>query len=552
SEDLVDHAIKQVRDQQGAGQDRPFFLYLAFGAAHWPHHAPTDYIEKYRGKYDRGWDVARQEWVARQKAMGIVPQDAPLAPRDPDVPAWDTLTADEQRLAARHMEVYAGFLEHTDAQIGRLVSYLEEIGQLDNTLLMLISDNGASGEGGRLGCVNVDLQYQARQLETMETGLEALDRLGDETTNPHYPVGWAQAGCTPLKWYKMDTYGGGVRDPLIVHWPARIKDGGTLRHQYHHVVDLTPTVLDVLGIEAPAEVNGIAQLPIHGTSLAYTFEAPAAPTHKQTQYYEMLGDRAIWHQGWKAVTRHLTGEDFEADRWELYHLDQDYTEAYDLSEQEPERLRQLVERWWAEAGAHNVLPMDDRLGERTLTSGPPNPRRTYTFRPGMARIERWNTPNVTNRSFTIEADAEIPPGGAEGVLLAVGNRFGGYSLYLKDGRLVFEYNAGHTRYAVQSDQSVAAGCHTLRMEFVKTGHLAGRANLLVDGTPAGAIDMTGTWTINPARSGLYCGRELGSPVSNAYTLPFTFTGTLHKVTVTLGDDQVRDLDAEQRAALAED
>ncbi|MCC7367851.1 MAG: sulfatase-like hydrolase/transferase [Chloroflexi bacterium] len=552
SEDLVDRAIVQVRDQQSAGQDRPFFLYVAFGAAHWPHHVPLSYVEKYRGRYDQGWDVAREAWLARQKEMGIVPPATVLAPSDPEVPAWDTLDADEQRLAARHMEVYAGFLEHTDAQIGRLIDYLEAIGQLDNTLVMLISDNGASPEGGRLGCVNVDLQYQAGVQESTEIGLAALDHLGDETTNPHYPTGWAQAGCTPLKWYKMDTHGGGVRDPLIVHWPARIKDGGSLRHQYHHVVDIVPTILELLGVEAPAEVNGIPQLPIHGTSLAYSLDHPDEPTHKQTQYYEMLGDRGIWHQGWKAVTHHAAGTDFEADRWELYHLDSDYSEIDDLAAEQPERLRQLVERWWAEAGLHNVLPLDDRRGDRTATGGHPNPRRTFVYRPGMARVERWNAPNVTNRSFSIAADVEIPNDGAEGVLLAVGNRFGGYTLFVKAGRLTFEYNAGEARYAVTSGAKLAAGRHALSMAFVKTGRLQGRATLSIDGVEAGSVECPRTWAINPARSSLYCGRDIGAPVSDAYRSPFTFTGTIHTVTVTLEDDQARDAAAERRAAIAED
>lgn len=552
SEDLIDRAIEQVRDQQSAGQDRPFFLYVGFGAAHWPHHVPLSYVEKYRGKYDAGWDAAREAWLTRQKELGIVPQDTVLAPSDPEVPAWDTLNADEQRLAARHMEVYAGFLEHTDDQIGRLIDYLEGIGQLDNTLVMLISDNGASPEGGRLGCVNVDLQYQAGVQESTEYGLAALDRLGDETTNPHYPTGWAQAGCTPLKWYKMDTHGGGVRDPLIVHWPARIKDGGSLRHQYHHVVDIVPTVLELLGIEAPTEVNGIPQMPIHGTSLAYSLDHPEEPTRKQTQYFEMLGDRGIWHQGWKAVTHHEAGTDFEADRWELYHLDTDYSEINDLADEQPERLRQLVERWWAEAGLHNVLPLDDRRGDRTATGGHPNPRQAYVYRPGNARIERWNTPNVTNRSFSIEADVVIPSGGADGVLLAVGNRFGGYTLFVKDGRLTFEYNAGDARYVATSAGHVPSGEHVLSMEFVKTGKLEGRATLSIDGEEVGSVDCPRTWAINPARSGLYCGRDIGASVSDAYRAPFAFTGTIRSVSVTLGDDQARDAAAERRAAIAED
>jgi arylsulfatase A-like enzyme len=552
TDDLIDHAIGYVRDQQSANPERPFFLYVALGACHWPHQAPADIIEKYRGRYDAGWDAARDRWLAKQKATGIVPQDTVLPPSDPEVPAWDTLTPDEQRLAARHMEVYAGFLEHTDQQLGRLIDYLEQIGQLDNTLVMLISDNGASGEGGRLGCVNVDLQYQANHEEALQIGLEALDRLGDETTSPHYSLGWAQAANTPLKWYKMDTHGGGVRDPLIVHWPAGIQDRGALRDQFHHVVDLTPTVLDLLGLQAPTEVRGVPQMPIEGTSLAYTFAEPAAPTQKRTQYFEMLGDRAMWHDGWKAVVKHTTGEDFDADRWELYHLAEDYGEANDLADQEPARLRALIERWWAEAGAHNILPLDDRRGERTAVGGWHDPRSTFTFRPDMARIERWNTPNVTNRSFTVQADADIPAGGAEGVVLAAGNFFGGYTLFVQGGRLHFEYNAGHTRYAVQSDRLIGAGRRALALQFAKTGHLEGTATLLIDGTAAGAVDLTGTWPINPARSSLACGRDVGAAVSQRYRAPYRFTGTLHTVVVTLGNDQVRDPAAEAREARTED
>jgi len=552
TDDLIDHAITFVRDQQSADASRPFFLYVAFGACHWPHQAPAEFIDKYRGRYDRGWDVAREEWLARQKELGIVPQDTVLPPSDPEVPAWDSLTPDEQRLAARHMEVYAGFLEHTDYQLGRLIDYLEQVGQLDNTLIALISDNGASGEGGRLGCVNVDAQYQGKFDETLEDGLAAIDRLGDETTNPHYPLGWAQAGCTPLKWYKMDTHGGGVRDPLIVHWPAGIKDGGALRDQFHHVVDLTPTILDLLGLDAPAEVKGVPQMPIEGTSLAYTFEDAGAPTRKQTQYFEMLGDRGLWHEGWKAVVKHTTGTDWDGDRWELYHLDEDYAEANDLAEQEPARLRALIERWWADAGRYNILPLDDRRGERTATGGWHDPRTTFTFRPDMARIERWNTPNVTNRSFTIEADAEIAAGGSEGVVLAAGSRFGGYVLFVQDGRLHFEYNAGHTRFAVQSDRPIGTGRHALTMSFAKTGNLEGTATLMIDGVEAGSVALSEAWPINPARQSLTCGRDVGSAVSDRYVVPFRFTGTLHTVVVTLGDDQVRDPAAEAQAARLED
>jgi arylsulfatase A-like enzyme len=552
SEDLVDRAIGLVRDQKASGPERPFFLYLAFGACHWPHQAPQRSIDKYRGRYDKGWDVARQEWLARQRELGIVPPNAELPPPNPGVPAWDELTPEEQRLAARHMEVYAGFLDHTDVQIGRLVDYLGAIGQLDNTMLVLLSDNGASDEGGRDGCVNVYKHYMSGIPEPRTAGMAALDQLGDEHTNPHYPAGWAQAGDTPLKWYKKDVHGGGVRDPLIVHWPARIRDRGGLRAQYHHVTDVVPTVLELLGVEAPAEYRGVPQLPIHGVSMAYTLDAPEAPTRKQVQYYEMLGDRAIWHQGWKAVTKHETGDDFEADRWELYHLDDDYSECHDLAEQHPEKLRELVERWWAEADTYGVLPLDDRAGERVRTGGRPEPRRVYTYAAGMARIERWNTPNVANRSYRITADVELPAAGAEGVLLAAGGRFGGYVLFVKDGRLIYEYNFGEERYVIASGGTIPAGRRTLRFDFTKTGQLRGSGVLFVDDERVGAGELPRTWPTNPATAGLRCGRDGGSPVGESYSCPFAFTGTIHHVVVELGDDQQRDQEGELRAALLED
>ncbi len=552
TEDLVDRAIAYVRDEQSVAPDRPFFLYLAFGACHWPHQVPKPYVDKYRGRYDRGWDVARREWLARQKQHGIVPPDTELAPGDPGVPAWEELTPDEKRLAARHMEVYAGFLDHTDVQIGRLVAYLEEIDQLDNTLLVLLSDNGASDEGGRLGCVNVYKPHSAGIPEPTEVGLAALDRLGDETTNPHYPRGWAQAANTPLKWYKKDVHGGGIRDPLIVHWPARITERGGLRTQYHHVVDVVPTVLELLGVEAPTVYRDVPQLPIHGTSLAYTFGAPDAPTRKQTQYYEMLGDRGIWHRGWKAVVRHTTGTEFEQDRWELYHLDADYAEAHDLAEQHPDKLREMIERWWVEAGVHGVLPLDDRGAERVVTDGLGQSRTVYTYYPGMARTERWNTPNVANRSYRVTAEVVVPTEGAEGVLLAAGGRFGGHALFVKDGRLVYKYNFGDDRYVIESDRPIRPGRRRLCFEFSKTGQLRGRGALLVDDAPVGEGELPRTWPTDPSRAALRCGRDGGSPVSEAYACPFAFTGLIRRVVVELGDDQQRDAASELRAALAED
>jgi hypothetical protein len=313
-----------------------------------------------------------------------------------------------------------------------------------------------------------------------------------------------------------------------------------------------PTVLDLLSVEAPAVLNDVPQMPIHGTSLAYTFEQPDAPTRKEVQYYEMLGSRAIWHRGWKAVAHHRTGTDFDLDQWELYHLDDDYAEEHDLAAEQPDRLRQMVDRWWAEAGQYNVLPLDDRDVGALRGAGRPGVRTQFTYYPGMARVERQSSPNITNRSYTIAADVTIPGGGAEGVLLAAGNRFGGYTLFVKDDRLVYEYNFGEIRYVIRSDAEVTAGSHAYRFEFTKTGRHQGRGQLLIDGTIVGEGDLPQTWPFMAAQAGLHCGRDDGSPVSEQYVVPFAFTGTLHRVTVDLADDQQRDPAVEQRAALAEE
>ncbi len=551
SEDLVDRTIALVRDQQSARPERPFFLYLAFGACHWAHQVPRPFIEKYRGRYDRGWDVAREERLGRQKRLGVVPPGTDLAPRNPGVEAWSRLSPDERRVCARLQEVYAAFLEHTDAQIGRLLAFLDGLGRLDDTLIVLLSDNGASPEGGPLGSVNTR-RHLGYERDTVDDLLRALDRLGSEHAFNHYPAGWAQVSNTPLKWYKKDTHGGGIRAPLVVHWPRRVRAGG-LRGQYHHVIDVVPTVLEILGIEAPTAYRGVPQLPVHGTSLAYTFESADAPTRKQTQHYELLGDRALWHRGWKAVARHEKGADFEADRWELYHVDEDFAECHDLADKHPDRLRELVERWWAEAGAFAVLPLDDREYERVFERIRALARSRYVYYPGMARIDRLNAPDVTDRSYSITAEVEIPPAGAEGVLLAAGTRFGGYVLYMKDGRLVHEYVYSETvRHAMVADVPVAAGARRLRYEFTRTGARQGRGALYVDDRRVGANEVPKTWPLHGIAGGVFCGRDGAVPVSDAYVCPFVFTGTIHRVVVELGDDGRRDAAGEARSALAEE
>jgi arylsulfatase len=552
TEDLVDRAAGMIRDKQAVVPDRPFFLYLGFGAAHWPHHVPQEYVERYRDRYAGGWDAIRDQRLARQKALGIVPADTQLAPRNDDVRPWDDLSADEQRLFARMQEVYAGFIEHTDAQIGRLVASLDELGVLDNTLMVLLSDNGASPEGGAVGAANArkHLQYEP---ETVADGLAAIDELGSDHTYPHYPTGWAQASNTPLKWYKKDVHAGGVRDPLIVHWPARIRDGGAIRPQYHHVVDVMPTVLDLLGLEAPATFQGLAQMPLHGMSMAYTLDDPAAPTRKETQYFELLGDRGLWHRGWKAVAKHERGQPFDDDRWELYHLDADFSESRDLAAEQPERLRALVERWWAEAGLYGALPLDDREYERVAASVAARARQRSVYYPGSARIDRFSAPDITDRSYTITAEATLPAGGAEGVLLASGARFGGYVLYVQGGRLVYEYAfSEREKVVIRADRDVPNGDVTLAYQFRRTGPKRGIGTLLMNGEVVGQAEIPKTWPTVAVTAGLLCGRDGGSAVSEAYTLPFAFTGTLHRVVVQLDDDGAPDAQTAYRTAMAEE
>jgi arylsulfatase len=552
SEDLIDKAIEFIRDQQCASPGKPFFSYVALGACHSPHHVPQRYIDRYLGQYDEGWDEARKRWFARQLELGIVPPGTRLTERNQEVKAWAELSADEKRLCARMQEVFAGFLEHTDEQVGRLVDYLASVGALENTLFLVLSDNGASDEGGALGNVNIRKHYAFVE-EPIGELLANIDKLGGEYTYNHYPSGWGFAGNTPLKWFKMDTHGGGIRDPLIVHWPAKISAAGELRSQYHHCVDLVPTVLELLGIEAPVEHAGISQLPVHGVSMAYSFGDAQAPTRKKVQYFEMLGDRGIWCDGWKAVARHTQGTDFELDRWELYHVAEDFSESADLAAQHPEKLCELVDLWWSEAERYDVLPLDDRDRERTAASLRATSRPRYSYHAGMSRIDRLSAPNIANRSYRIWADVVIPEGGAEGVLFAAGGRFGGYVLFMKQGHLVHEYNCGgDRRFVVRSPASIEVGPHRFGFSFKKAGSLQGTGELSVDGEVVSGIEMSGMWPLLPNATGVHCGRDDGSPVSESYLCPFVFTGKVNEVVIEVDNDQEVDFMKEYLAALVDD
>ena len=537
STDLVDHAITDIRDHRSCALDRPFFLYLAFGACHWPHHVPAEFIDRYKGRYDGGWDGIRQERLKKQIALGVVPPNTVLAPLNPGVQPWEKLPADHRKLFARLQETYAGFLEHTDAEIGRLVDHLEAIGQLDNTLFVLLSDNGASAEGGPTGAFNLR-KHMVYEKEDPAVGLANLDRIGSELAYNHYPTGWAQVSNTPLKWYKKGNHGGGVRAPLIVHWPGHISRTGAIRDQFHHVIDIAPTVFDLLQVEAPAQYRGVPQLPVHGISMAYTFNDASAFTRKDTQMFELLGDRAIWHNGWKAVARHPKGAEFESDEWELYHLAEDYSEIWDLSAARPDKLQQMVDLWWDEARKYGVLPLDDRDWERAAERLKMNPNPRYEFHADMARIDRLGAPDITDRSYTVRAEFDSAPSGVtEGVILAWGSHFGGFVLFIQDGALCYEYVYSESvKHTLKAKLNAAPAKNVVALRFEREGKNHGSVYLDVNGSRVGDVRIPKTWPTHGTTAGLNCGRDAGAPVSFSYASPFCFTGRNLRVIVELAMD----------------
>ncbi|MGD9891091.1 MAG: sulfatase-like hydrolase/transferase [Dehalococcoidia bacterium] len=548
TEDIVDRSIQFIRGQQSMAPEKPFFLYLCFGACHAPHHVPREYIDKYVPVFEKGWDRTREDRLARQKELGVVPPETELPPRNEHVRAWGDLSDDERRLYVRYQAAYAGMMNHTDEHIGRFLGFLEEIGQFENTLIVLLSDNGASQEGSPFGTMNA-LRYFNRVRDTLDVNLPFIDEIGEAQHNNNYPIGWAMAGNTPLKRYKQNTHGGGVRDPLILHWPAGIGERGGIRRQFHHVCDVTPTVLDILGVEPPATLNGVAQQPIEGVSMRSSFDAPDAPTVKETQYFEMLGHRGIWHQGWKAVTWHRPGTSFDDDAWELYHLDDDVNECRDLAGEHPEKLRELIGRWWEEAERYQVLPLNDAQNRWAIR----NPhslaaRRHWVFLPGIGRVPHDAAPDIKNRSYTITAEVEIPEGGAEGAIIAQGDSCGGYALYIKDGHLVHDYNFVGRHHVVTSDIPVPAGPVRLRFAMTKTGDFQGKGTLYIDDTPAGEIEIPATYRAQTSFIGLEVGRA-PAPAVGDFDAPFPFTGTIDRVVIELADDQQRDPAAELAAAV---
>jgi arylsulfatase len=578
TEDLIDRSMRFIADARQIDPDKPFYLHLCFGAMHAPHHVAKEWADRYAGRFDDGWDAYREMVFTRQKEFGIVPADAELSRHDPDVPEWGSLPEPARRLYSRMMEVFAGFLSHTDHHLGRLLDFLRERGDLDNTIVMVISDNGASAEGGPTGTTN-EAQFFNNAPESLEDSIARIDAIGGPTTFNHYPWGWTWAGNTPFRRWKRETYRGGVSDPFIVHWPAGITAKGEVRTQYAHIIDMVPTVLDVLGFAPPATIRGVTQSPIQGVSFANSFDDAAAVSVHHTQYFEMLGHRAIYHDGWRAVCPWPgpsfaeagvgfgqpisadTLSELDASGWELYHVDEDFAENHDVAAANRGRLIALIGTWYAEAGKYGVLPVDGSGLTRLLADKPPAaaPRASYRYIPGTQSVPFFAAPRVLNRPHSITATVDIPDGGAEGVLLCQGSVAGGYSLFVQDGRLHYVHNyVGRSLHRVSSSDVLPAGSHELRFEFEPTGQpdlpqgkgAPGRMQLYVDRRLVGDAEtpVTTPFVMNPGA--LTCGANPGSPVTPDYRAPFRFTGTLRGVVVDVSGDLIADSESEMRMAMA--
>ena len=535
TEDLVDHAVGFLHDSLSIRPDRPFFMYVALGATHAPHQAPARFLEKYRGRFDEGWDVIRDRWFANQKRLGLIPKDTVLAPRNPGVEAWEDLSDNQRRLACRLQEAFAAFLDHTDEQIGRLMASLESLGVADNTIVVLLADNGASQEGGPFGVLH-EMKFFNFLIETPDEAIHRIDDIGGPHSHSNYPWGWAQAGNTPFKWYKQNVHEGGVHVPLIVRWPRGISSPGS-RDQFHHVNDLVPTMYEIIGVTPPAVYRGFEQMPVSGTSLAYTFDHPEAPSRKEVQYFEMGGHRAIYHQGWKAVTRHQPGTSFEDDKWELYHVAVDRSEVHDLAVAEPEKLRELIDLWWQEAEREGVLPLDDRgvelFGARFADHTVHPASRTYVYRPPMSPLPAQAAAAIGGRSWNLVAHA-TRSAGQDGVLYATGTENSGLSIFVLGERLIFDYNCFGEHHVLESSVAVPVGEISLGVKFRRDGR-AGRATLVVNGTECG--EMTVPFAMRTMSSvGPSVGYDHGSPVSDRYRERrdgFPFAGKLDRVEITL-------------------
>ena len=545
STDLADKAIAFITGHASTAADRPFMVFWAPGGMHSPHQAPTEYIEKYKGKFDAGWDKAREEILIRQKKLGIVPQDTELTARPDTIPAWDSLKPEEKKLYARQMEVFAGMLDHLDNEIGRMVAALERVGELENTIILVTSDNGASGEGGLAGTFNETYVLNGMQT-SFDANMRHYENWGDRTTYPHYHAGWAMAGNAPFRYFKQSVHRGGIQDALIVHWPGGIKAKGEIRTQYHHIADIAPTLLDIAGLEMPKRIDGVKQIPMDGVSMRYSFDNANAPNVKKVQYYEMFGNRAIWADGWKAVTLHGKRMPwninavipFEEDEWELYHVAEDFSGANDLAAKHPEKLAELKKLFDKEAWKYNVYPLHDdmimRLAKQQDRLFAGKTKFTF-FHPGAVRIAEKASPPIKGRSHTIETTIDLK-GDEEGVIVACGGFTGGYTVFIKNHRLYYDYNfLDGVHYVIKSPR-LPKGKTTLGVKFTHFGKFKGKGELFVNGKKVDEVDMPQTHVATFSLSEPFdVGRDNGTPVSTLYTDAFPFTGSLDRVVFELTD-----------------
>jgi arylsulfatase len=576
SKDLADKALAFIRDSKQSEPDKPWYLWFCPGANHAPHHCPQDYIEKYKGTFDDGYEAYREWVLPRMIERGILPEGTKLTPLNPmavgdflegdEVRPWDSLDDDEKKLFSRMAEVYAGFSEYTDAQVGRIIDYLEESGQLENTLIIYCADNGASGEGSPNGSVNENKFFNAYP-DTIEDNLPFLDRLGSPDTYNHYPTGWAVAFSTPFRMFKRYVYQGGLCDPLVISWPKGIAAKGEVRDQYHHCTDIVPTILECCGVEMPEVVNGVTQSPLPGVSMKYSFADPGAATHKETQYFEMVGHRGIWHKGWKAVTAHgpMIGRgNFDKDRWQLFHTDVDRAEQFDLADENPEQVRQMAELWLEEAKKYNVLPLNDMTPHELGTSGvlyrvPVPPSGQYTYYPGTSEVPEQLAANTHGVSYKIFAEVEFAAD-TQGVIMAQGSRFGGHSLFVKGGNLFYVFNF----LGIPPEQQLVApaptsGTHIVGVEFTKEKmgehfETIGTCKLYIDGDVVAEQEIRTIAAFYAlCGEGLCIGYDSGDAVSGEYKPKFEFSGgRIVKVVFDVADDAYVDVERLLEAAIARD
>ncbi|GAA3908735.1 arylsulfatase [Microbacterium invictum] len=572
TEDLADRAVSWIRTQKALMPDKPFFVYFAPGATHAPHHVPKEWADKYKGQFADGWDAQREKTFARQKELGVIPADAELTPRHSEIPAWDDMPVELKPVLEREMEVYAGFLEHTDFHVGRVIDAIEDLGVLENTIIYyIIGDNGASAEGTVNGAFNEMANFNGMAaLETPEFMLSKMDEFGSPASYNHYAVGWAWAMNSPLQWTKqVASHWGGTRNGTIVHWPKGIAEKGGQRSQFTHVIDIAPTILEAAGLPEPTMVNGVQQSPMEGTSMLYTFDEPDTPEKHDLQYFEMFGNRGIYYKGWSAVTKHRTpwvmvGGDlaaFDDDVWELYDGSTDFSQSRNLAAEHPEKLHELQRLWLIEAVKYNVLPLDDRTADRlnpeiagrpTLIHG--NSQLLFS---GMGRLSENSVVSIKNKSFSVTAEVEIPDSGADGVIITQGGRFGGWSIYLTGGRAKFVYNVlGIHEFAAEATIAVPPGRHQVRMEFVYDGGglaKGGDVTIYYDGEAVGTgrVGLTQPMVFS-ADETTDVGYESGTAVSPDYT-PQTskFTGKINWVQIDVGEDDHNHLiDPDERLRIA--